>query len=613
MNQLRQQWRMTQLGQLVNDPIMKPFIDDLRQQIRDKMGQTAIRVGLTWEDLEAVRDGEMCLAMIQPDGDPLRHAMVLLVDVTDRTGPTSELLDKVDANMKKRGAAKQTRKVGDTVIAQYTITPKSPKLQPRDVFLFVSQQQLVAASDEKEALAILGRLNQGGQSTLSQLPAFQQVMARCKQAAGDLPPTVTWFVEPLGFARVARAASGGQQGRRLDRLTILAEQGFDAVQGIGGFVNLATGQHEMLHRTFVYAPPVKGNSDSREKYNLAFRMADFPNREGLQAQDWIPRELATYVTFNWRMQEAFGFSKTLVDAFLGEGFFDDFLASLRDDLDGPQIDIRKELVAHLGQRATFFSDNVVPITPESERLMLALELTDSEAVAANLNRALANDPYARKLDVNGHTIWEMLNEEEEEMPTVVIDGIGLTPIPGMDAAAKPQADGSEPRILKTAAIGVVHGQLIVTSQLDLMERIVSQEAPDQSLGNSVDYQIVNRALQALGAGEDSFRFFSRTDEEYRASYELIRHNQMPESQSLVGRLLNRLLGSDEDGVLRQQQIDGEKLPEYQVVRRYLGPAGIYVHSADDGWMVTGVMLSKDQVYDAQFQRPAITTASVPGR
>ncbi|MCE9553703.1 MAG: hypothetical protein K8T91_10075, partial [Planctomycetes bacterium] len=49
---------------------------------------------------------------------------------------------------------------------------------------------------------------------------------------------------------------------------------------------------------------------------------------------------------------------------------------------------------------------------------------------------------------------------------------------------------------------------------------------------------------------------------------------------------------DEVVKVRQQQLDGRKLPEYERVRRYLGPAGIFVDSLDDGWFATGFFLSK---------------------
>jgi hypothetical protein len=45
-------------------------------------------------------------------------------------------------------------------------------------------------------------------------------------------------------------------------------------------------------------------------------------------------------------------------------------------------------------------------------------------------------------------------------------------------------------------------------------------------------------------------------------------------------------------MLREQSIDGSKLPDFQAVRRYLGPAGLFSRSEDDGWFMTGVLLNK---------------------
>jgi hypothetical protein len=67
---------------------------------------------------------------------------------------------------------------------------------------------------------------------------------------------------------------------------------------------------------------------------------------------------------------------------------------------------------------------------------------------------------------------------------------------------------------------------------------------------------------------------------------------MPESESMLGKLLNALLGEGKEGVLRAQRIDGSKLPEYDMVRRYLGPAGMTMTTEADGWFLTGFTLSK---------------------
>ena len=69
VEELRDRWNETQIGRMVNDPVMKPFVDDLRDQIKDKMSSTRVRLGLTLDDLKGIYGGELCIAMLQPEND----------------------------------------------------------------------------------------------------------------------------------------------------------------------------------------------------------------------------------------------------------------------------------------------------------------------------------------------------------------------------------------------------------------------------------------------------------------------------------------------------------------------------------------------------------------
>jgi hypothetical protein len=73
---------------------------------------------------------------------------------------------------------------------------------------------------------------------------------------------------------------------------------------------------------------------------------------------------------------------------------------------------------------------------------------------------------------------------------------------------------------------------------------------------------------------------------------LIRQGKMPESETLFANLLNRLLGPEEEGLVREQQLEGDKLPDYERIRDYLGPSGLFVNSEDDGWFAAGALLTK---------------------
>ena len=205
-------------------------------------------------------------------------------------------------------------------------------------------------------------------------------------------------------------------------LKVLANQGFDAIKGLGGYIVLADGNYEIMHRTYVYAPAVEGAG--LERYLLAARMLDFPNAGMLTPQNWVPRDLATYFSFNWNIQKAFYSAESLVNEIAGADVFQDVLDSIKTDINGPQIDIEKDLIAHLGTRATLISDYREPITPKSERMLFAIEVINPAAVMKTVNRAMESDPAAKKRIFGELIIWEILNEDPYETNTLQIDGPG---------------------------------------------------------------------------------------------------------------------------------------------------------------------------------------------
>ena len=75
---------------------------------------------------------------------------------------------------------------------------------------------------------------------------------------------------------------------------------------------------------------------------------------------------------------------------------------------------------------------------------------------------------------------------------------------------------------------------------------------------------------------------------------------MPESETMLGKLLNRLLDEGHVDRLRTQKIDGSKLPDFSTIRRYLGPTGSVIRTEDDGWFSVGLGLAAcTQPQDAQ--------------
>ena len=152
------------------------------------------------------------------------------------------------------------------------------------------------------------------------------------------------------------------------------------------------------------------------------------------------------------------------------------------------------------------------------------------------------------------------------------------------AKAKPNPNNNNNNAaLPNMAVAVYVDHLIIATHVDYIKDLIDHQqklAAGQATGlaQEQDYQRVRPVLVALGSNLDSFHFFTRTDESYRATYELFKQGKLPEAETLLARLLNAIMGPQEEGVIRKQELDGSKLPDFNLVKKYLGPGGLFAQS-----------------------------------
>jgi hypothetical protein len=66
---------------------------------------------------------------------------------------------------------------------------------------------------------------------------------------------------------------------------------------------------------------------------------------------------------------------------------------------------------------------------------------------------------------------------------------------------------------------------------------------------------------------------------------------MPQSETMFGRILNTFAGEDsKSGTPRKQRIDGSKMPDFDYLRRNLGPGGAFGTAETNGWFLKGYIL-----------------------
>jgi hypothetical protein len=597
---LTEQWNTTQLGKLIAGPVMKPFQDDFRAQMQAQWSSLGERLGIHLDDLRGVSTGEASLALLEPQSGTA--AVSLLLDVSGNLNKAQGLLAKARANLTGRGARETIHKIRGIFVYVYDVPlPKDQQVaagrggaaaaaSTGQTIYFLTENLFGACDDLTVVQDILARLAVAGQpGSLSQVAGYQMVMKRCAADPPQHVPSIRWYIYPLGFVEAVRAATPEEKRPKGKTIVeIMRNQGYAAFKAVGGYVDVSADGYQILHRTAVYAPP---------PYTESMKMFVFPNGKDFVPQPWVGRDVATYFTVCVDIQNAFDNFGPLYDEIIGEkGVWAQTLESMITDPSGPQIDLKKELIANLGQRVTMVADYKLPITPTSERLLWAIETKDAAAVAKALEKCVKNDPTIKKREIAGHVVWEIVEEEEAGMPQLKVDVPSLTPKKEDGKGKSDEQDddqSKEGHFLPHGAITVAHGQLFIASHIDFLEKVLKPLAPNEQLATQPEFQKVwDLTFDNLGMKRQSSRSFSWTDRAVQPAYELIRQGKMPQSDSLLGRTLNSLAAPGNKKGPRQQRIDGSKLPEFAVVAKVLGPSTAAMTSENDGWFIKGVLMNK---------------------
>jgi hypothetical protein len=434
-----------------------------------------------------------------------------------------------------------------------------------------------------------------------------------KRCLSDLPsgilPDIRWYIEPLDYGESVRLLLRGPvaQSRR-DKpslFSVLKQQGFDALRGIGGTVSIKTEAQESVYRTFIY---------TQKPYRLAMRMLNFPDSTNFTPPTWMPSDLARCTMLYVDPVTIFDNFGILFDALImpggdGEGTWKSILEGLEKDPYGPQINLRDELIAHLGTRVLGMSQYEKPITTKSESIVIAIELRPgSEShMLAGLEKLFGTDPEMGSLQHNSYTIWHRKPDEDiishdwdDDIPTPFGEPPSLIDVNIVQARLVQPADDDEddrPPTFPYWGAVVAKGCLFVSTNRDylktILDRLDSPATSAQStIGNTAEYQKVKHIFSEMGLTDKPhfFQFFARTHETLRPTYELIRKGQMAQSEAIAGKLLNAILSPDEE---RHQVFDGSTMPEFDKVQHYFGKVGIYGITEENGYFIKGFTMERE--------------------
>ena len=116
---------------------------------------------------------------------------------------------------------------------------------------------------------------------------------------------------------------------------------------------------------------------------------------------WVPSGVSNHMQISWDMQTAFQGVKPLVNAITDDpNIFDEILDNIANDPNGPKLDIRRDVVPNLGNRLALISDHMLPISPDSERMLVAVEVKDEHQAAASLAASCQGQSFGSEPNMN---------------------------------------------------------------------------------------------------------------------------------------------------------------------------------------------------------------------
>lgn len=585
----REAYEQTHAGRLMNEESMQPFIESQRARAKDYLQSIGNKIGIQLSELYNIASGEVVFSWLPFENDKRRpFAVCVIADIRGLKAKADDQMETIDKDLKAGGWARNDIQHRGQSIRIYTTKPKPGQLKVEQIAITASDERLIAADRDSVVTDLLDSIaGQPKGKAINTLDEFnivhhhssKAIRVPIQQGGGTI--AAEWFAKPFQMGRILREAFEVDRGDQFDIIKLLENQGFDVLKAAGGVFAIAGKKYDLLHKGMVYAPG---------KLEQAARMLQFVNKPAAAIPKWVHGDAATFNRLNLKIENAFWSSETLINEAFGDEIFKDIIEGIRDDEDGPQIDIAKNVLPNLDDQIILITDNTLPTDVNSERMLVAIRVRDANAIKLAIRKAMEVEPDASKMDVlPGVEIWrvqrgeggedfdkelfgdlELSFEEETEEPPPLLDHWAI--------AMVDQGPGSDVPYLMFSS----HPDLLVLTA----QRI--QQGNEGGLAALPQVQTIVTSLNELGGVAPSFDRIVRTKLSMRAKYHLLRQGKLKESDSIMAALYRRMF-EDEDGD-EPDANNAAKLPPMKKIQQHFPDGGGYFETIQDGWAMTGFLL-----------------------
>ncbi|MFO0942186.1 MAG: DUF3352 domain-containing protein [Pirellulales bacterium] len=569
---LGNRWNRTLLHELANDQEMSKFFSEQHDSIQKKLMDAGWRLGVKPQDLAQYLKNEIAVAWLEKPEARKPYALVLIADIENDKATTDRMLSQIDTELGKNKIVKKQLNHLNQQITQYILPKRPGQLLEETSYLAAFSGKLLVTDDLNLMHDLIAKVS-GQTVTGKTLAEDADFIASRTQLKVSDSANIEYFVRPLGIAKVIRDIGGKKTRNGVDMLVALKNQGFSAVKCVAGEVWFAEGDADISHRGFVLADfPLPG----------AAGILDFPNEALIAEPNFVSSAAASYLALKWNAQESFFKVGPLVDELAGaENTFQAVIDGIRKDINGPQVDIKADVLPLLTNDVVAVTDNEKgDVQLNSRRNLIAIRVKDSAKAIKLVDRVMKKENQAKLEKYGDIDIWEFSNEAMEGSDEF------------KEFIDSDEEQPQEEAWLNQWAICVNEDWLLFSSHAQMLREAIDQSKSTQNrLGAEIDYSRVKQAILQL-SGEDPCAWkITRNQLAFKVQYELFRQGKLQDSESMMATILEKI--TDKNELHKAPSINGHNLPEYDAVAKFLRPSGFKAVATPKGWAFGGLLVGKE--------------------
>lgn len=544
VHELSERFDETSFGRMMQEQQLESLSAQLFQELETAFAPAADRLGLTIEELIAIPQGEITLAVVAPpSGLP---ALVLMMDIDGQEGSVQKIWDLADQGLESRMTRSDELERGTRLTIFSQDDPRWTGL-----VRFQKEGLLVVSSNLEVAKQILAAWDEDDeQKVLRQNQDFADVMRHSKGPRGE-SPQLRWFIDPVSLAKVSFRGNLGAQ----TFLATLPVIGLDGVLALGGSLTLASDEYDSFAQAhLITAEPRTGILEM-----LAVKSGD-PTPE-----PWVPHDVASYQTLFWDLKQTKNAFQKLYDSFRGDDAF------VRDFVDKSQdrfgVDITAGLTDAWGGRVSFTVWFERPARLQTIALLGGFQLKEDHKFEDVIEKVV-----------------ERVGTELEER---TFAGVTYYASPELGEPVEAPADGGRPPEPNRVCFGIVGDYVLLANRTDVFERgIITSRTSGKRLEDELDFRLTaGRLRRQPGGNRPGYFVFRRPEENLRVLYDL----------AIADSTRQRLAeGAERTPFLGKLQtaLEENPLPPFATLRKYLAPAGGTMTVDDTGFHYTGFSLRR---------------------